>query len=411
MSTFLLVGQSFHTLRDYLDACGDNYITLQDAAKTKHPDKRLKNRVVCDFSSPQTMLATVDKIVQKQPINGVIAVYENYILATAQIADHLNLPGLSVKSAEACTDKFQMRQLFAKSAEPISPGYALVDSKSDLTNFAANHDFPLILKPANLAKSLLVTKNHDLGELMSNYHKTLDNIERVYKKYAPARQPKLIVEEFLVGSIHSVDAFVDKNGVPHVLKQVVDYQTGYDVGFDDNFHYSRVLPSKLPMETIKAIRQTATIGCQALGMRSSPAHVEIILTDKGPRIVEIGARNGGYRDRMHKLANGLDILGAARSLALGEKPDISASRNDSCAVLELFPREPGLFAGISKIDRLKELPSITYVNVKAKPGEHVGKSSDGYKMSAVVMLHNPDRQQFDKDLEFVNDQVRIQTKP
>lgn len=408
MSTFLLVGQSFHTFRDYLQASGDSYITLQDKARTKHPDKKLKNRVVCDFSSTETVLSTVEEISRKHPINGVVALYENYIVPAAEIAEHLNLPGLPIDSAQACTDKFLMRQKFAKSSEPISPDFAVVNSVEDLEEFAANHDFPLILKPANLAKSLLVTKNHNLEELRANYQKTTENLERVYKRYAPGRQPKLIIEEFLIGSIHSVDAFVDKNGEPHVLEQVVDYQTGYDVGYDDNFHYSRLLPSKLPRETIETIRHTAVIGCKALGMKNSPAHVEIILAKEGPRIVEIGARNGGYRDRMHKLANDVDILGAARSLALGRKPNIASSKDEPCAVLELFPHEQGLYGGLLNEDKLKGLESLVYVNIKAKHGELVGKSSDGYKMCAVIMLHDTNRQQFEKDLQFVNDQVRVE---
>src|SRR5882762_930111 len=110
MKHILIVGQSFSSLTAYLTAHGYDYIVLKDARRTKFPDKKLKHRVVCDFSSRQTVLQAVRGIAT--PIAGVIATYENYILPAAWIAEELDLPGISPASAEACTDKFLMRTLF-----------------------------------------------------------------------------------------------------------------------------------------------------------------------------------------------------------------------------------------------------------------------------------------------------------
>ena len=407
MSHILIVGQKFSSLTNYLVANGHEYTFLQDVSKTKFPDKKFKRRVVADFSNKQNLLASVDAI--KYPIEGVIATFENYVLAAAWIAEHLNLSGIPVTAAEACTDKTLMRTLFEAAPEKISPSFHEVTSETELLDFARSHQFPLILKPANLSKSLLVTKNHNEDELKTNYRKSIELLASTYKKYAPNRTPKLIIEEFLEGSIHSVDAFVDKDGQPHVLNEIVDYRTGYDIGYDDNFHYSRVLPSALTDTDQSALIHCAKVGIKALGMKSSPAHVEIIMTKSGPRIVEIGARNGGYRERMHMLANGIDITGAAIALSLGQQPDTRAVKHTPCAVLELFPKSPGIFKGISNHKALEELPSLHYVSVKAKTGSFVGKSSNGYKMCAVIILSNSDAEQFNRDLAFVDQQVAVQT--
>lgn len=411
MSHILIVGQKFSSLIEYIESHGHTYTFLQDVLKTKFPNKKFKHRVVADFSSRATLLASVDTI--KQPIDAVLSTYENYILPTAWIAEHLGLPGLPVLTAEACTDKFLMRSLFDKAPEKVSPAFATVSSVDDVRQFAAEHSFPLILKPANLAKSLLVTKSSDLDELIANYHHSVDLLQTIYKKYAPNRTPKLIIEEFLEGSIHSVDAFVDTRGVPHVLDQIVDYQTGYDIGYDDNFHYSRLLPSKLSQSDQAALKHCAEVGIRALGMKNSPAHVEIIMTAQGPRIVEIGARNGGYRERMHNLANGIDITGAALALALGQPPTVVTLRNDPCAVLELFPHRAGTFTGISNLEHLKRLPSLVYFSIKAKEGEYIGKAADGHKMAAVVILHTDENNadSFARDLAYITEHVEIETNP
>lgn len=407
----LIIGNCFSTLRRYLTEHGYGHLLLKDIRLTNFPDKQFKNRVVCDFSTFENVRRTVDELAQEHVFNGVMVTYENYIVTAARIAEHLGLPGMPVESAKACTDKFLMRQLFEHAPEKISPDFAVVESEQAVHDFAAAHHFPLILKPANLSKSLLVTKSSDIGELIANYRRTVGNIEAVYAKYAPGSKPKILIEECMEGPVHSVDAFVDSSGEPHVLDAVVDYQTGYETGYDDNFHYSRVLPSKLSDAEIAAIRHTAAQGCKALGMKNSPAHIEIIRTKGGPRIVEIGARNGGYRERMHLLANGIDITGNAVNLALNQPLHLGADRNESVAVLELFPKIPGHFKGIANEEKLKQLPSLNYFTVKAEPGNFIGKSSDGYKMAACIMLHHSDPEQFAKDLAFVNEQVYVETEP
>lgn len=407
MSHILIVGQRFSSLTDYLLEHGHTYTLLQDVLKTKYPDKKLKNRLVADFSAKEALLGKVASI--KQPIDGVMTTYENYVLPTAWIAEYLHLPGLPVQTAEACTDKFLMRTLFSKAPEKISPAFATVATEADAREFAASHSFPLILKPANLAKSLLVTKSASLSELVANYQHSVELLQTTYKKYAPNRTPKLIIEEFLVGSIHSVDAFVDSDGTPHILENIVDYQTGYDIGYDDNFHYSRILPSSLSPVDQQSLRHAADVGIRSLGMKNSAAHVEIIMTSEGARIVEIGARNGGYRERMHSIANDIDITGAAISLALNKELDIRASKNEPCAVIELFPKVSGIFTCIHNFDQLKALPSVSYLSVKMEPGQLVGKAADGYKMCAAVMLHNADVIQFKRDLDYVTSSVYVET--
>ncbi len=408
MQRILIIGKSFSGLSSFLKEHGYDYIVLKDVLGAKHPEKKLKHRVLCDFSSREEILRTVDAI--PGAIDGVISIYENYVLPAAWVADHLGLPGMPPDAAEACTDKWIMRGRFATAPEKISPAFALVGNEDELRQFAAGHSFPLILKPANLAKSLLVTKSYTLEELLANYQRTVGQIGEVYKKYSPNREPKILVEEFLEGSIHSVDAFVDADGEPHVLEQIVDYQTGYDIGYEDSFHYSRILPSKLSPEDQQIFRHCAALGVRALGMRSSPAHIEIIMTKDGPRIVEIGARNGGYRERMHRLANGLDIPAIALQLVFGQKPQINVTKNEPCAVLELFPKKSGTFVRLENEEKLRQLPSLAYLDVKAKPGQYVGKSAEGYKMCAVVMLHNSDADQFGRDLDFVNQSVYVVTE-
>ena len=404
----LIIGKNFSGLKNYLLDHGHSYLVLRDVKTMEDPTKRLKNQVLCDFSSRETILEAVHNLPVKP--DAIMSVYENYILPMAYVGEELGLPTIPVKAAEACTDKELMREAFTKSPKPISPDFDDASDWEKVEAFANAHEFPLILKPANLSKSLLVTKSINMDELKKNWQRTMDQLDAVYGKYAPDRNPKIIIEEFLEGSVHSVDAFIDSEGKVYVLDGIVDYQTGYDIGYDDNFHYSRLIPSRLEGKDKQDFMECAELGCKMLGMKNSAAHIEIIMTKNGPRLVEIGARNGGYRERMYRLANDIDITGNALALAFGKAPDIEPKKHDPVAVLELFPKKPGIFTGIKNEEALRKLPSLEYLSIKAEPGNFIGKSSDGYKMTAVVMLHNADAEQFNKDLNFVNTEVFVETK-
>lgn len=405
MKHILIIGKKFSSFVEYLEENNFDYTELRDIKTTKFPDKKFKHRVVADFSNREKLLSAVDTLPVE--LDAVFAIYENYILPAAWIAEHLGLPGLPVASAEACTDKYLMRSLFQKAPMKISPDFQEVHNLAEVKAFAERHSFPLIMKPANLSKSLLVTKSCDMDELLANYERTMAKIGEIYQKYAPDRAPKVLIEEYLDGSVHSVDAFVDADGTPQVMKEIVDYQTGYEVGYADNFHYSRILPSRLSAEDQKKFLACAEMGCRALGMISSAAHIEIIMTKAGPRIVEIGARNGGYRERMYRLANGIDVTRNALRLAFGEKPEIQATKNEPVAVLELFPMQAGKFVELSAQKELEKLESLEYLSIKAEAGKYIGKSSDGYKAAAIIILHHAQPEVFQRDLDFVNQHVKV----
>lgn len=360
-----------------------------------------------DFSNVENVINAVISTGKK--FTAVVALYEEYIQIAAQVSEKLGINSISVDSAIACTDKTIMRGHFHRYDPAITPEFAIVGSLDDAIDFAGGHEFPMMLKPANLAKSLLVTKVNSIEELGTEYFRINDLIGEIYQKYAPREQPKILIEEYLDGSIHSIDVFVDGTGQAFPLHHVVDYVTGFDIGFDDNFHYARLLPSKLSASKQQEIKECAVKGVTALGMKYSPAHVEIIMTKKGPKIVEIGARNGGYRQKMHKSAHGINLYANHMAVIHGKSTNLDPIRNDSCALLEVFPKERGLFAGLHNQETLETLSSLRYLNVRAEIGDEVGKSGDGFKRPVVIMLHNSDSDQFNQDLEYVNQNVWVKT--
>jgi hypothetical protein len=197
---------------------------------------------------------------------------------------------------------------------------------------------------------------------------------------------------------------------------VVDYQTGYDIGQNDNFHFSRLCPSDLDKNMQKIMESVAIDGLKALKMLNTAAHVELILDTKSgkPKIVEIGARNGGYRDYIYGNSCGADIF-AMNCMAIEGKglDHYQMLKNDTdfnCSVLEIFPNKKGFFSGIENFDNIAKLKSFDSISVKYKEGETIGKSSDGFKMTAVIRLKSKNRDELLVDMFFIRDYCKVVVK-
>lgn len=401
------VGRSLQEYKDYFDTIGLEYGVFVDEHREISPvDSRL-HRVEVDFSSEDSIKNSLESATAD--VDGLLCVYETYVFGVSVIAEHYGLPSISKSSALTCTDKVVMRQNFHDYDPSISPDFCEVRSQKDIDEFMASHSFPVILKPANLVKSILVTKNNDTKELQANYKKTIDTIHNIYQKHSVKRAPKVLIEEFMDGTVHSIDALVDANGRIELVDEIVDYQTGYDIGRDENYHFSRKIPSHLPNSTKQQIKEVAIQGIKALGIKCNPAHVEVIVTKDGPKIVEIGARIGGYRFRMHKYANGVDLLGEAIKIARGDACNLNVEYRKSCAVLELFPEKNGKFVGVENEDKLLKLKTLVRYRVVPEIGQMIGVPREGERATAIVTLGSEAETELERDLEFIKNHVKVTT--
>lgn len=366
------------------------------------------DRVIkCDFSDMPKNLQVIDSA--NLSIVGLLCTYENYIVAKSQIAHHLGVPSLSETSAAACTDKVLMRAAFSRYNHSITPEFQEVQHYVEAVNFCSKYGFPVILKPANLVKSLLVLRCDTPEELTRNYKKISNEITGLYRKYSIFnRQPKIIIEEFMQGEMFSVAAFVDKSGEIHFCNDVTRLITAQSIRRSDNYLFCRSLPSGLTDELQAELYRITKAGVQALGMTSSPVHAELIIDSKGrARIVEIGARIGGYRTRMYALSYGVDLTAAEIALAVGERPSLDGALQKYTAVFEIFPKTTGRFRAIQG---LPPKTNFYYYSLKVSPGDIAGTASDGYKAACIIIVSTDNKDTYNKTTALV-EAIEIEVTP
>ncbi|MDN5275023.1 MAG: hypothetical protein JWP06_924 [Candidatus Saccharibacteria bacterium] len=371
---------------------GYNVGIFQDSNLTlKHPES-YDTIIPIDFSQLDDEMARLKT--SELAIDGLVCTYENYVIAKCKLAQYLGLPSSSVASAEMATDKHLMRQAFLREDSTITPRFATISSKEELLAFADTTVYPLIIKPTNLVKSLLVLRCDNQEELLENFAYAEATIDELYQKYnIYDREPQLIVEEFITGKSCSVAAFVDHEGVPHFCEGIVSLTTAHEHGMADTYLYSRQLPSEVGDALSQKIFTVSEKGVKALDMRSTPAHIELMYDGEDVKIIEIGARIGGYRPRMYEYSYGMNLIDQEVKLAIKQLPNLSGSFQAYSSVFELFPETEGSFVKINTA--LATTDAFKYFHIRPKEGQLIGPAKNGHKATATIIIVNEDKATFD----------------
>ena len=272
----------------------------------------------------------------------------------AKVSEKLGLHSISYDTAIKATDKFEMIKAF-KAHNVASPWYFTVDSIDELKNLESQLSYPCIMKPTDNAGSHGVVLAHDFDELLQSYE---------YSR-ASARHGRVIIEEYLQGNEVSVEVMV-VDGKVNIL-QITDKLTTGAPHFVEMGHSQ---PTRHPLETQKAIKNLAIQACQAVGIDQGPAHVEMMVTKRGPVMIELGARMGGdnITTALVPLSTGIDMVKATIDVALGNQPDIEPSLHCASAIRYIAAPE-GIITSINGVEEAKQLPGVKEVIMTKAEGE------------------------------------------
>lgn len=268
----------------------------------------------------------------------------------------LGLTGISYDTAVKATDKGEMIKAFEKAGVEHPWYYIIADSTKSLP---AGITYPCITKPTDNAGSRGVMLVNSREELEAALAYSSEN----------GRSGAVIVEEYMVGPEVSVEVIVWQ-GVPHIL-QITDKLTTGAPHFVEMGHSQ---PSRLPPEDQEKIKDLACHAVKAVGIDNGPAHVEIMLTKDGPKMVELGARMGGDCITTHlvPLSTGVDMIKATMDICLGLTPDIEPKFQKGSAI-RFFDVPCGTIKAIEGVEEAKAIPGVQEIAFTKQVGDAVGE--------------------------------------
>lgn len=293
--------------------------------------------------------------------------------SVAYACKKLGLTGISYDTAVKATDKGEMIKAF-EAANVEHPWYYIITDHT--APLPEGITYPCITKPTDNAGSRGVMLVDSREELEAALAYSSEN----------GRSGAVIVEEYMVGPEVSVEVIVWQ-GVPRVL-QITDKLTTGAPHFVEMGHSQ---PSRLPEEDQENIRDLACRAVKAVGINCGPAHVEIMLTEEGPKMVELGARMGGDCITTHlvPLSTGIDMIKATIDICLGQTPDIDTKFQKGSAI-RFFDAPCGTITAIKGVEEAKAIPGVQEIAFTKQVGDRVGDIGSSTDRAGFVIAQAAD---------------------
>lgn len=382
---------------------------------TKQPDKSEAldecsvpfEVVKCQFSSAGEIAEALRPF--KERIRGVVCRGDKNIQYFHEVIPHLppNVLVSSPASLETATDKRAMREAFMAHAPEITPKFLQVHDASDSTiqQVETTMHYPVIVKPANLASSMLIQACDTREALVSTLGRVFGMIGRIYRRQDRMSDPSVIVEEFMDGEFYSVDSYVMQPGEFYHCP-VVGYVPAKKMGIDDFFLYKRFLPSKLSLQEIDAANRTVERALTAIGLKHSAAHVEMVRTATGWKIIEIGPRLGRFRHTMYREAYGIDHSTNDLLIHLDQKPTIPLHFQKFCTAYSIYPHKEGILQTITGLEEIQNNPATVSLRVFKEKGDVCTHAKNGGGALAEFVIADSSKASFDSLTQFVEQNVK-----
>lgn len=284
--------------------------------------------------------------------------------SVAKASKECGLSGITMDTAIKATDKGEMIKAFEEKGV-AHPWFYIAEDEEKFNEIKEKIKYPCIMKPTDSSGSRGVVLVDCLETLEKEYGYTKDN----------SRQGAVIIEEYMVGPEVSVEVMT-VDGEPNVL-QVTDKLTTGAPHFVEMGHSQ---PSRLGEDNVFAIKELAKKAVKAVGIENGPAHVEIMLTKDGPKMVELGARMGGDCITTHlvPLSTGIDMIKATIETACGLEPDIQPRLNKGSAI-RYFNAESGIISAIENVEEALKIEGVQEISLVKKVGDkngEIGSSTD-----------------------------------
>jgi S-sulfo-L-cysteine synthase (3-phospho-L-serine-dependent) len=361
-------------------------VSSQESPKTYGYEGLYDDLIVCDIKDPDSIYQAIHASPYFEKFDALIPATDYASANVSKVAEKLSVKGVPYKAALCARNKNIARDVYAKHNVP-SAKYAVVKTIDDAIIAAENIGYPLVLKPTNAASSqnVFFIKNKDD---LAHYFKIITAFKISYMNFKVNEE--YLLEEYLTGPEFSVEIFVDNGNT--AFSEVTEKQTSLLPYFVETMH---VFPTSIANEYKDQIIKVAKSALDAIGFDNGPAHVEVKLTQEGPKIIEVNGRPGGDNITSDLIINayGVNIFKETVLKYLDEPLGLKKQVDQASAIAFICAEKDGVVNSIDGLNILKTHPNITRydISVAIKDTVKVPKSSDDRLGFVIVTGDTPQK--------------------
>lgn len=230
--------------------------------------------------------------------------------------------------------------------------------RETLRRDAGRLGLPVVVKPTDSSGSKGLTCVTDAAELDAAIVRALDG--------SPSRT--VVIERLVAGSHHTAECFIVGGELAHAA---ITERTLTGVPHLNSI--SHVVPAALPEPIVVRVREMIAEVTAHLGLTDGPLNVDFVVTPQADIVlIEMGARLGGNgMPLLSREAFGLNTVEAALRLALGQTPDLRATRQQVAMLHILHVDREGTLIGVDGEQEVRARPEVRLLELFKRPGERV----------------------------------------
>ena len=245
------------------------------------------------------------KIASQENVDGVLTVCsETAVPTVAYVADKLNLPSFSNRTALLATNKSEMRKALSENGIRVAP-YVIASDFKDCEYYCNTEKGPWVVKPVDSSGQRGTSIVSDPEKLEEAFDSAIAN----------SNTQEALIDRFVTGP--------EVHVTMHVINEEVHFLAISDritLG-DENFGIAvrHISPSILNSNIEEEIKAMCVKGVKALELKNGVVTCELIIEQNTPFVMELAVRvPGGYLRDVALLQSGVDLNKTTIWTSLGD---------------------------------------------------------------------------------------------
>ena len=333
---------------------------------------------------------------------GVVPWDEMHVVLAAELSEHLDLEWNSKEVLLRFRDKYRMKAWLRETSDVRINKSRVVTSAAEAEEFQEHVGrWPIVVKPTAAAGAMGVYFAYGPSQLLQYCQEVMET-----------GLGEVLLEEFIGGREFAVNGLVDKDG-DFLPTDVWAYDKRASHGIA-NLYYQSIKLGTGPL--FRLLANYAADVVHALGLRRSPIHMEVKVDDRGPCLIEVGARMaGGDQPVLASKLHGRSLFELAVCHYLDELPlspdEISYARYDHLEARIVSGIQPTKVPRVHTVhgyEEVQQLPSFEKFGFLWPPGTSVPVTRDLNSKSYEVYLMHEDPAQVEHDARVVRALLRYE---
>ncbi len=384
-----------------LHAVGARVIGIGERPLEALGDELRSQMVHYEQVSNVTSTAQVERVVKalqrKVPIHQLESTIEAHVMCAAKVREACGLPGTSVKTTYLCRDKPAMKEALRQAGVACAQSIGSSDPE-EIRQFANRIGYPLIVKPRDAAGASGTMKCNDAAEL-----------ETALRSFGVAAGRSVAIEEFIEGHEGFWDTLTVGGRVIH------EFVSHYYPNVLDAMRHRWINPQFIATNRIDAVSgydELKRMGRKvlgALGIESSPTHMEWFAGPKGLKFSEIGCRPPGVRAwDLYATGNDIDIYREWAMTMVHGRASQPLSRRMSAGIVALRPSQDGRIVDYRGLGDIERAFGQWIIDVHLpSPGTPTQPVDAGYMANAYIRMKHPDYDELRRMLDLTGRTVKV----